>query len=97
MFLKAHPSAKNKMVKFDGHKLLHNQIGKLTEVMDNMKTMPEGRQIQQNRPYKPYIHRGRDRHCRHFPVMTKAEKIIDRGLLTGIKEDILLLDPKPED
>ena len=32
-----------------------------------------------------------------FPVITVVEEAIDKGLMTGIDEDILLLDPNPED
>ena len=31
-----------------------------------------------------------------FQVMTEAEEIIDKGIMTGIEEDICLLDPNPE-
>ena len=29
--------------------------------------------------------------------MTKAGEIIDKGLMTGLEDDILLLDPNPQD
>ena len=32
-----------------------------------------------------------------FPVMTGIEEAIYKGLMTGIEENILLLDPNPED
>ena len=32
-----------------------------------------------------------------FQVMTVAEEALDKGLMTGIEEDILLLDSHPED
>ena len=43
MSLKTHPSATNKRVMFDQHNLLHNQIDRLTEVLDRMNTRPKGR------------------------------------------------------
>ena len=30
-------------------------------------------------------------------IMTAVEEAIDKGLMTGTEEDILLLDPKPKD
>ena len=44
--LEIHPSAKNKIVKFDECKMLDNQIDRLTEVMDRMHTRLQGRQNQ---------------------------------------------------
>ena len=32
-----------------------------------------------------------------FPVMIEEDEIIDRGLMTGIEEDFLLLDSNPKD
>ena len=32
-----------------------------------------------------------------FLVMTAVEEVIDKGLMTGIEEDSLLLDPNPEE
>ena len=43
----------------DEHNVLHNQIDRLTEIMDRVNTRLQGRQNQQPRPYKPYIQRGR--------------------------------------
>ena len=47
----------------------------------------------------PYIYRGRGHKL--IPVRTEnlpeADKIIDRGLVIRIEEDILHLDPSPED
>ena len=43
MSLKTHPSTENKIKKFDEYKLLHNQIGILTEVSNRMTTRPQGR------------------------------------------------------
>ena len=85
-----------KIVKFDEYKLLYNQIDRLTEVLDRMNTRPQGRQIQQSQPYKPYIHTGRGRGYNSFWVMTAIEEVINKGPVTGIEEDIPL-DPNPED
>ena len=56
MSLKTHPIEKHKCVNFDEYKLLDSKIDKLAEITDKMNTRPQGRQIQQNKPYKPYIH-----------------------------------------
>ena len=65
--LKTHPSEKWKSVKFDEFKLLDNQTEKVAEVIDKMNTGPPGRQNQQNRPYKFYIHRDRSRGHNNYP------------------------------
>ena len=62
-----------------------------------MNTRPKGRQNQQTRLYKPYIHRGRGRGHRNFPSMTEADEIIDKYHITGIEEALLLLGPHPEE
>ena len=72
--LKAHPSAKDKIVKFDEYKLLNNQIDRLAEVMDIINNRPKGRQNKQKRPYKPYIQRGRGH--RDYP---SYDRDYDRG------------------
>ena len=38
---------------------MDNQINRLTEVMDKMNAIPQGRHNQQNIPYKHFIHRHR--------------------------------------
>ena len=69
-----HPSATNKIFTFDKHKLLHIQIDTLTEVLDRRTTRPQGRQIQQSRPYKPYIHRDRRRCYRQIPSYDRGRE-----------------------
>ena len=61
---KTYPFEKCKYVRFDEDKLMDNQIDRLEEVLEKMNTRPLGRQNQQNRLYKPYIHRGRC--CRNY-------------------------------
>ena len=93
--LKRHPSAVNNIVKFHEHKLLHNQMDRLTEVFDRINTTSQVRQCRSLNIISPISIEAEVKDS--FPVMTEAEKLIYRGLMTGIEEDILLLDPNPED
>ena len=45
----------------------------------------QGRQNKQNRPYKPYIHRGRVEVTEITPVIIVAEEITDIGLMMEYK------------
>ena len=44
----------------DRYKYLDNQIDRLTEVKNKMNTRSQCSQTEENRPYKPYIYRGRE-------------------------------------
>ena len=98
MSLETHSSAENKTVKFDECKLLNNQIERFAEVMERINTRPQGTHNQQNRPFKPYIHRGRGH--RNYPSYDKGH---DRGkgnyryrFMIEAEEDGLLSGPNPE-
>ena len=56
-----------KSVMSDENKLLNSQIDRLMEAMDIMSIRPQGTQVQQNRPYNPYIHRSRGGGHRNYP------------------------------
>ena len=68
--------------------------------MDRLNTRFQGRPHQQNRPYKPYIYRGRGRDLRNHPSynkdLTETNQITDKGLKIEIEEDTLLLYPNHE-
>ena len=58
MAVKTHTSEKHITVRCDEYKCLDNQMDMLAYVIETIGTIPQGRQTQQNRPYKPYIHKG---------------------------------------
>ena len=81
-------------MKFDKYKLLYIQIDRLTEILNRMTTRPHGRL---NSPDHINPISIKAEVTDSFPVMTVVEEAADKGLMTGIKEDILLLDQTPED
>ena len=90
-----HPSRSNKIVKYDEYKLLYNQIDRLTEVLNGINAMPQGKQIQQSQPYKPYIHRGRG--YRQFPIHDSNRGSYRQRCNDRNREDTFPLDPNQED
>ena len=72
-------------------------MDELTEVFDRKNTRPQGRQIQQSWPINLISKEAEAEDTDIFWVMTLVEEVIDNNLMTGIEEDILLLDPNPED
>ena len=97
MSLKTHPSAMNKIVKFDEHKLLHNQIDRLRNVSDGMNIRVQCRKTQQSRPCKPYIHGGRGRGYRQFPNYNRGRGNYRQRSYDRNSRRYFFLDPNPED
>ena len=56
----------------------------------------EVRQNHQNRPDKPYIHRGREIILFMTEAMIEAEAISDRDLMIKVEEDIFHSETNPE-
>ena len=79
---------------FAEKKLLHNQINRLTDILDRMNTRPKCRGTHQFRPYKPISIEAEV--IDSFLVMTEAEEIRQRYYYRN-RRGIILLDPNPED
>ena len=57
-----------------------------------MVTKPQGRQTQHNTPYKPYIHRGRGRGHRYFPVLIYIKT--SEGTLPSVRVSPIIRRPR---
>ena len=60
-----------------------------------MNTRLHGRQNQQNRPYNPYIHRGRGRGKRNYPSYDRGRGNFRQRLMIEILKDTLLSEAYP--
>ena len=67
-------------------------MDRLAEIIDRINAIPQGRQNQINRLYKPYIHKGKGRGYRNYPSYPRG---YHRGRgsykvhMIEIKQDIL--------
>ena len=78
------------MVKFDKHKLLYNQIGRLTEALDRKDTTSQDRQNHQSIT-------GKGRGYRQFPSHDRGKGNYSQMSYDRNRRDIFLLDPNEED